>query len=308
MSNNKTFTPVMGVLFISLSAMLWGTVGIATQAVYHQSELNAVTVGFYRLAFAFPVVAVICWRVVGNKVFHVRRQSYLKMAFIGAMLAGYQVCYFSAVGYIGVAFATLITLCTAPVVVSLASVLFLHEPLTGATIKALFCALAGTALLVGFPQDSAVVNNLFLGVSLSLASATGYAIVAMLGRSIATECHPLHSTTVSFAVGALFLFPMATATGCFSVQYTGEILSLLLYIGVAPTAVAYTLFFLGMRNVKASTASILTMIEPLTATILAWLMFDERLAVSGIVGALLLLLAIVVLYQGERNHSQRIPE
>lgn len=297
--NPQHSSPRLGILFVSFSAMLWGTVGIATQAVYHQSDLNAVTVGFYRLAFAFPVVAIICWRVVGKEVFQVRGKNYLKMAFIGAMLAIYQVCYFAAVGYIGVTFATLITLCTAPVIVSLASVIFLQEPLTRSTIKALLCALTGTALLVGFPEGSDAVNNLFLGVALSLGSAVGYAIVAMLGRSIATECHPIHSTTVSFGVGAIFLFPIA-ASSCFSVQYTSEVLSLLLYIGFVPTAVAYSLFFLGMRSVKASTASILTMIEPLTATILAWFIFDERLAVSGIAGASLLLFAIMVLYRRER--------
>lgn len=302
MTNNKSFNPLRGVAFISLSAMLWGTVGIATQAVYHQSELNAVTVGFYRLALAFPVVAVVCWKVVGKQIFKVQRQHYLKMASIGAMLAIYQVCYFAAVGYIGVAFATLITLCTAPVVVSLASVTFLKEPLTRSIIKALFCALSGTALLIGFPEGAVVQSSLLLGVSLSLGSAVGYAIVAMLGRSIATECHPIHSTTVSFGVGAIFLFPMA-ASSCFSVQYTTEIMGLLLYIGLIPTAVAYTLFFLGIRGVKASTASILTMIEPLTATILAWFIFDERLAVSGMAGAILLLLSIVFLYRGERYPS-----
>lgn len=300
MTNNKSVNPLIGVAFISLSAMLWGTVGIATQAVYHQSELNAVTVGFYRLAFAFPVVAVVCWKVVGKQIFKVQGQHYLKMASIGAMLAIYQVCYFAAVGYIGVAFATLITLCTAPVVVALASVTFLNEPLTRPIIKALFCALSGTALLIGFPEGTVAQNNLLLGVSLSLGSAVGYAIVAMLGRSISSECHPLHSTTVSFGFGAIFLLPMA-ASSCFSAQYTTEIMSLLLYIGLIPTAVAYTLFFLGIRGVKASTASILTMIEPLTATTLAWFIFDERFAVSGAVGAIFLLLAIVFLYRGERS-------
>jgi len=296
----RHFAARRGIVLVSLAAVLWGTVGIATQAVYHQSELNAITVGFYRLAFAFPGVAIICWKVVGKECFKIHKPHSLKMAAIGAMLATYQVCYFAAVGYIGVAFATLITLCTAPVVVSLASVVFLREPLTRASVKALIFALAGTTLLVGFPENCTAINNLFLGVSLSLGSAVGYAIVAMLGRSIATHCHPIHSTTVSFGVGALFLFPMA-ASNCLSAQYTWEILSLLLYIGFVPTAVAYSLFFLGMRNVKASTASILTMIEPLTATILAWFVFDERLALSGIAGALLLLYAIVVLYRGGKG-------
>lgn len=298
----KHFAARRGIFLVSLSAVLWGTVGIATQAVYNQSELNAIAVGFYRLAFAFPVAAIVCWKIVGKEIFKVRRQHSLIMASIGAMLATYQVCYFAAVGYIGVAFATLITLCTAPVVVSLASVVFLREPLTKATVKALVSALCGTVLLVGFPEGSVSINHLLLGVSLALGSAVGYAIVALLGRAIAPHCHPLHSTTVSFGVGALFLLPMA-AGNCLSVRYTGEVLSLLLYIGLIPTAVAYTLFFLGMRNVKASTASILTMIEPLTATILAWLIFDERLAVSGLAGALFLLFAVVVLYRGETGRK-----
>jgi len=300
--NTQYSSPGFGLLFVSLSAMLWGTVGIATQAVYHQSELNAVTVGFYRLAFAFPVVALLCWKIVGKKIFEVAGHHYLKMALIGAMLAIYQVFYFAAVGYIGVALATLITLCTAPVVVSLASAVFLKEPMTRSTVYALLCALAGTSLLVGFPEGLDAQNHLFLGVALSLGSASGYALVAMLGRSIAAECHPIHSTTVAFGVGAIFLFPMA-ASNLFSVDYATGTVTLLLYIGFVPTAVAYSLFFLGMRNVKASTASILTMIEPLTATILAWFIFGERLAVAGIAGAVLLLLAIVVLYQGESHHS-----
>jgi DME family drug/metabolite transporter len=47
------------------------------------------------------------------------------------------------------------------------------------------------------------------------------------------------------------------------------------------------------------------MLEPLTATILAWLIFDERLAPAGFIGALLLLAAMAVLYHGEKNLEKR---
>lgn len=292
----------LGLFCISLSAMLWGTVGIATQAIYQQSELDAVAVGFYRLALAFPVVAALCWKVVGKNIFQARGVDYLRMAVIGAMLALYQVFYFAAIGYIGVSLATLITLCTAPVVVSLASIVFLKEPLTRSTLKALVCALLGTALLIGYPEASVVPRQVLPGVLLSLGSAVGYASVAMMGRSLANVCHPIHSTTVSFGVGALFLFPMAAST-VFAAHYAHVTWRLLLYVGLVPTAVAYTLFFLGIRNVKASTASILTMIEPLTATVLAWFIFGERLAMPGVAGACLLLFAVVLLYRGERPLS-----
>lgn len=300
MTTKDNLAPLTGVFFVSLSAMLWGTVGVATQAIYQQSDLTAVSVGFYRLALAFPFACVLCWKVVGKKVFAVSRKSYLKMVLIGLMLAGYQVLYFAAVGSIGVALATLITLCTAPVVVALASVAFLREPLSRATLYALVCALSGTVLLVGFPEGSEARPDMLQGVLMSLGSAVGYATVALLGRSIAAECHPIHSTTISFGVGATMLLPLAFANFTTS-QYSGETIGTLIYVGLVPTAVAYSLFFLGMRNVRASTASILTMIEPLTATILAWIIFKERLGLTGIAGAALLLFSLVILYRGVKR-------
>ncbi|WP_321372433.1 DMT family transporter [uncultured Desulfuromusa sp.] len=287
-----------GILSVSISAVLWGTVGIATQAIYQRSDLTAVAAGFYRLSFAFPVVAILCWKLVDKQQLRIVNQEYLKIILIGMMLALYQVFYFASISYVGVAVATLITLCTAPVLVSLLSAVFLKERLTGYTLGALLAALTGTVLLVGLPEQNSVAGNVAMGVALALGSATGYAIVALMGRSIAATCHPMLSTTVSFGVGAIFLFPFA-AGNIFSATYSIEIWELILYIGLMPTAVAYMLFFFGMRSIKASTASILTLLEPLTATVLAWIFFAERLAPSGIIGAFLLLAAIAVLYRGE---------
>lgn len=292
--------PRRGIAFVSISGILWGTIGIAAQAIYHQSEVDPLAVGFYRLALGFPVVALACWLVVGRDVFEVKRQHYLQMIFIGAMLALYQVAYFSAIGYVGVTIATLITLCTAPVIVSLASVIFLKETLTQYTLGALTLSVFGTGLLIGAPGAVSNLNHLFIGIGLSFASAIGYAIVALLSRSLAGVCHPIHSTAVSFSVGALILLPLVAFSGQ-TTHYSGEVWGLLLYLGVVPTALGYVLFFLGVNYIKASTASILTMLEPLVATYLAWLLFSESLSPIAIIGATLLFIAIAVLYNGEQT-------
>jgi len=290
---------------VSMAAILWGTVGIATQAIYQRSDLSAVTVGFYRLSFAFPMVALLCRKFIGNQNSRVGRREYLKMILIGIMLALYQVFYFASISYVGVAIATLVTLCTAPVLVSLLSVVFLREHLTGYTLVSLLAALLGTILLVGLPEQGSFQGNVALGVALALGSATGYAIVTLMGRTIAVTCHPILSTTVSFGVGALFLLPFA-AKNIITAAYSIQIWELILYIGLVPTAVAYTLFFFGIRSIKASSASILTLLEPLTATILAWIIFVERLAPLAIVGAFLLVAAIFVLYQGEKKNKETV--
>lgn len=288
-----------GILSVSTAAILWGTVGIATQAIYLGSDLSSVTVGFFRLFFAFPMVAFLCWKIVGKQRLQIDRRQYKKMVLIGIMLALYQVFYFASIRYVGVAIATLVTLCTAPVLVSLLSVVFLKERLTIYSVSALCAALLGTVLLVGLPEQGTAQQNIIHGIALALGSATGYAIVTLMGRTL-MDCSPILSTTVSFGVGAVFLFPFAAANA-FSVAYSVQTWGLILYVGLVPTAVAYTLFFLGMRSIKASTASILTLLEPLTATILAWIVFAERLAPSGLMGAFLLLAAIAVLYRGEKS-------
>jgi DME family drug/metabolite transporter len=62
---------------------------------------------------------------------------------------------------------------------------------------------------------------------------------------------------------------------------------------------------MGMASTTATVASIITLIEPLTATVLAWLLFGERLSVVGLFGAGVLLGAIGLLYQGTTRQAHR---
>ena len=53
---------------------------------------------------------------------------------------------------------------------------------------------------------------------------------------------------------------------------------MLLYLGAVPSALAYALFFTGLRTVPGAVASIVTLLEPLTATALATAFLGERLS------------------------------
>ena len=70
---------------------------------------------------------------------------------------------------------------------------------------------------------------------------------------------------------------------------------LLGYLGFVPTAVAYGLFLAGLRSTPATTASVATLMEPLTSTVLAWLLCGERLGMSAWLGILLLFSAMGLL-------------
>ena len=208
----------------------------------------------------------------------------------------YQLCYFAAIARVGVAVATLITLCTAPVIVAGLSFIFLGERLTRRLVAALALATLGTVLLTGLFDGVRVGGSggQVLGVLLALGSATGYAVVVLSSRALAGRYHPLEPLTGAFAVGALILLPFALLSGLTARLEPLSWLTLL-YLGLVPTAFAYTLFITGMRTTPATAASIVTLLEPLTATLLAWLLFGERLGAAGFMGGTLLILAIVLL-------------
>jgi len=293
-----------GLLLIVLAAVLWGTVGITTKTIFGLSDTNPLSIGFFRLAFSVPVLLVACWHALGRRMFRITPRDLGLMLLMGALMALYQVCYFAAIERVGVAIAVLVTLCTAPVMIALLSHLLLRERLTGAVLLALVCALAGTAMLIWVGPDTAGASkDTLAGVLLALGSAFGYTVLTLCSRTLAGHYHPLQPITIGFAAGALLLLPFALATG-FVFRYPIGNWALLLYLGLVPTALAYVLFLSGIRRITATVASIVTLVEPLTSTGLAWLLFGEQLGPLGVFGAALLLGAIGLLYRGESQRSK----
>ncbi|HXR65570.1 MAG TPA: EamA family transporter [Ktedonobacteraceae bacterium] len=287
-----------GVWSIVGAATLWGTTGVSTQAIYNASTTNPLSVAFLRMAIGALVLVLLCWRLLGRRMWHVKRRDALLMAFLAAMQAVFQFTYLAAIPYCGVTIATLIALCIAPVIVVLFSALFLREQITLKLIIALACALGGTVLLTSTPTAPRYAGHLFTGVLLSLACAAAYAAIILGGRALSKDYHPLQVNAASFGGGALLLLACSLATHLVF-SYTPESWLLLLYLGCIPTALAYVLFQGGMRSTPATLTSILTLAEPLTAAILSWLLFGERLSLLGILGAILLLGTIFLLARGE---------
>ncbi len=295
-----------GLLLIVLAAVLWGTVGTAVKIIYDLAETNPLSIGFFRLVFSVPVLLAACWHMLGRRMFRITPRDLAIMLLMGAFMAFYQVCYFASIARVGVAIAVLVTLCTAPIMIAFLSALLLRERLTGPIMLALGCALAGTAMLIWVePGASGARRDTLTGVLLALGSAFGYTMLTLCSRTLAGRYHPLQPITIGFAAGALMRLPFALATG-FVASYPAAGWALLLYLGLIPTALAYLFFLTGIRRITATVASIVTLIEPLTSTVLAWLLFGERLGPLGVFGAALLLGAIGLLYRGESRRARPV--
>lgn len=285
-----------GAWLVLIAALFWGTIAVSTEGIYRVAQTNALSIGFWRLAFAVPALWMLLWRVVGATALNISRRDWLLMAVIGCMMALYQVSLFTAIPYLGVTVAVIITICTAPVLIAVLAAVFFKEAFTGRAAIALALALSGTVLVAGLtPQEFMARGQQVTGVLWALGSGVGYAIITLVSRALAGRYHPLQPVSFGFTAGALFLLPFALLNGLV-INYPLTGWGLLIYLGLFPTALAYWLFFRGMKHTPATTASILVLLEPLVAAFLAAWLYGERLEPTGWLGAALLLSAMGVLF------------
>lgn len=290
-AGGRAFLLVLG------TGILWGTIGVGAKLIYRTTTLDAVSVTWLRALVAAVTCIVLAGPALRRGVSNATRRDLGLMTLLGVVLIGYQWCYLASIDRIGIAPATLISLCVPPVLVAVVSALFLGERMTPQLLASLAGAMIGTILLVGAPPSGSGERDggvLMAGVLLGLGSAAGVAAHALGSRKIAGAHDALLPLAIGFPAGTLAFAPVALGRG-FSLDQPLAGWLLVVYLGVVPSAIAYLMYQRGLRHLAASTATIITLVEPLTAAVLAWMLFGERLSPLGLLGGGLLLASIVAL-------------
>jgi DME family drug/metabolite transporter len=293
----------------------WGTAGAAASLVYRTSDLGPVALSFWRCAAGLLLLMaarlLLRTRARNTTVLApapepLRRRA-LRTTVTGVGLAVFQTAYFAAVSATGLAVATVVTLGAGPVLIALGARLTLGERLGRGGALAVVGALAGLGVLFAGGGGSAVHPR---GVLLALVSAAGYSAMTLLTRRWGRDGGADASATTvgAFAVTALCLLPFALAEGL--LPHSADplrVLALLAYIAAVPTALAYALYFAGAAVVRSATVSVIMLLEPVSAAVLAVALLGERLTATTLTGTLLMLASVTGLALAETRDAGPAP-
>jgi DME family drug/metabolite transporter len=299
--------PRAGLIKISAAGLLWGTTGVVVQLLHRTTALSPVGIGFYRLAIAAVVLLAIRRPRAISAAFRV---APLGLILTGIGLGAYQALYFIAVTLGGVSIATVVGLGLAPVLLAAGEAVWARRRPGRTTSVTLIAGVLGLLLItgsVGRATDGA--PHPLLGLLAATACGVCYAISTVISRRQMQKIDATTLTVVSAGVGALALAPLAVIGPMAGVAVPlrlGPVL-MLAYLGVVTTAVAYALFYAGLRTTVGSTAAVLTLLEPLVAALLALLILGESLSGPALVGATLLLAAVAMLYAAPTVSRQAEP-
>ncbi len=296
-------------LLIIGAAVLWGTTGTAQDL----GDVGAapVVVGTVRILLGGALLALLALAtpVLVTSRSHSGELSRDQNGWVawvaGAVaVATYQACFFAAVDRAGVALGTLIAIGSGPVFTGLVALVASGERPVPRWYPATGLAIIGCALLLAPGGDSEVDAT---GLFLALGAGLSYAVYTVAAKAVLDRGVPGATVMAGFFLGGGLLLAPALLVADTDGLASGRGLSMVLWLGVATTAVSYVLFSAGLQRLRSSTVATLSLAEPLTAALLGVLILDERPGWLAAVGAVVLLSGLLVISTA-RGSTASLPE
>ncbi|GAA3491712.1 EamA family transporter [Streptomyces cremeus] len=176
----------------------------------------------------------------------------------------------------------------------------LGQRLTLRTVLAAVTGIAGVALLV-LRADARLDT---LGVAAALGGAVVMATGVVLSKRWVSPAPLLATTGWQLVAGGLLLTPVALLVeGPPPSSFTGENLLGYGYLTLIGAAVAYALWFRGIKALSPTEVTFLGLLSPLVATVLGWALLGQRLTPLQLLGGVLALAAVALAQLRPRGAS-----
>ena len=280
-------------LGVAALASSWGFIWIIADHL----SLGAISLVFWRIGLgtlALGIGAVASGRRDLLRLGTAGRWTLL----LGPGLAITWFCNFEAMKLSSVAVAVLATY-TAPVFLALLAPLFLPERLSRAVLISLPIALAGLALIAFKSNGAGHVRP--LAIAVGVGGAVVLSGLVIIQKHIVREVNPIG---LSFWIDVFALVSLAAV-----LPFAGRVLpsaselGYLVIVGVIFTAVSGLIWLTLLRHVTAQAMGFLSYLEPVSASLLAWLLLGQRLGLAVAVGGVLVLIAGVIVILAEPAES-----
>jgi len=293
-------------LFIVIASILWSFDGVLRRSLY---TLPPTVVVFYEHLLGFLILLPFVVKDL-PLLKTLRRQDLLAFIWISIMsgVLG-TVLYTSALGQVNFIQYSVVVLLQQiePLIALIFAWVILKEKITP---KFLVWAIPAViaAYLVSFPtlsvnisQQSGQIKAMLMAIGAAFAwgSSTAFSRFALLKYPYKLALAVRFGLTLPFALGFVYLTKSATQLTAFSRPQWLAILGIVLTTGM----VAMLIYYRGLKFTQAKVSAIVELTWPLSAIFIGFYFFNERLTLTQIFGAAVLLISMYKISFMQKNHG-----
>ena len=272
---------LMGLTF----ALIWSSAFTSARIIVLQAP--PLTISSLRFAIA-GIIAVTIAYALGQRI-RLDRKNWSAVIIFGiCQNALYLGLFFMAMQRIEASLASIIA-SAMPLIVGLASALFLGERLGKLGWVGLIAGFAGVALIMGARMAGGID---IVGIILCIIGVTALAIAALTVRATSSKGNVLMVVGLQMLVGSLALLVPALILETPTFTWTGSLLGAFSYTVLMPGIVATIIWFLLVERIGATRASTFHFLNPFFGVAIAAVILDEQLTLTDAIGVVIVMAGI----------------
>jgi drug/metabolite transporter (DMT)-like permease len=291
-----TRVKALGVAAMVVTVVLWASAFVGIRAIGPHFSPGSLTLG--RLAIAAVVLSLLVLpQLLKSRLLPKGREWWPILAYGVMWFGGYNVAL-NAAEHVLDAGTSALLINVNPILVAIMAGVFLKEGFPRWLIIGSLVAFAGVALIAfgsghaSAPGERPTAD--VAGVLLCLLAAVLAAVSVIIQKPVLRKFPAAQATWFGILVGALCCLP-------FTGQLIGEVQAAplqatwgLVYLGIFPTAIAFTTWAYALSLVDAGKLAATTYLVPGTTILISWLLLGEIPAVPALVGGLVCLVGVAL--------------
>jgi drug/metabolite transporter (DMT)-like permease len=283
---------------LALGALLLGAVAIGSSAIWVRlSEVGPVATAFWRTGLAVPFLAL--WALSERRPVAPGPKAGLGgLAAAGAFFAGDLAFWHVSILLTSVATSTLLAN-LAPIFVTLAGWLWLKERVDGKFVLGLAVALAGVSMLIA--PDFQGGARALAGDAFGMVTALFYAAYLLQIKRLRARISTARIMAASSLVTAAIVLPVAWLLGESLLPGTPRGWGVVLGLALVSHVAGQSLIAYALAHLPASLGSVSLLIQPIFASLFAWLVLGEAIGPLQIAGGIAALTGIGIAHRASAS-------
>ena len=282
----------VAIVAVFVAAVLFGFIGLCSRYFYNDCGIGPMEVTLIRVLVSSVVLLAVIG-IFAREQLRIGWKDVPLMLVFGALKMISDVTFFFSQDSISLCLSTLLQM-TAPFYVMILSLFIFKERLT---VKKLMCISIGTIgciFVTGILFNdltirtegilAAVLSGLFLGL---------FTICSKFSNDRGIK--PSTSLFYSMLVASLLTIPFCNVGDIVTAVSDPVGIGNALALGILMTLIPYYLFVWSTQHIEPTLAIIISVSEVVTAAIVGFIFFDEKLTVFGMIGMILIMMSVILM-------------